>query len=246
MADQGRCDNFGLLLDRFVAYGAGRDGVRLVREFSDRSTLVPDFGEQQEMVDAYRERWRLHAETMNAATFQARPEWRVVVGLSTNAVLETGITLHPVFGLPIVPGSSLKGATRCYVEGLLDERRECIDAQFGWLDDEASACGNLVFLEACPAGVPQIERDVVSPIFGDYYRGKSPPAGYLSPQPFFFLALGKASIYQFGVAALDGDREAAEQGARWLQGALQTVGVGAKTAAGYGFWVIEPSPSTAD
>jgi CRISPR-associated protein Cmr6 len=246
MADQGRCDNFGLLLDRFVAYDARRGGLQLVREFSDRSTLVPDFSKQQELLDAYRERWRLQAETMGAATFSARPEWRTIVGLSTNAVLETGITLHPVLGLPVVPGSSLKGITRCYVEGLLDEPRERIDAQFGWLDEEQSGCGNLVFLEGCPADVPQIERDVVSPIFGQYYRGKSPPAAYLSPQPFFFLALGRASLYQFGVAALDGDREAAEQGARWLQGALQTVGVGAKTAAGYGFWVIEPSPATPD
>ena len=66
---------------------------------------------------------------------------------------------------------------------------------------------------------PVIERDVINPIFGAYYRdGKTPPASYLSPSPIFFLALGRASRYRFGVASLSGDREAAEQGVRWLQG----------------------------
>jgi hypothetical protein len=30
-----------------------------------------------------------------------------------------------------------------------------------------------------------------------------------------------------------------EQGAEWLAQALQTLGVGAKTSAGYGFWVLD-------
>ena len=64
-------------------------------------------------------------------------------------------------------------------------------------------------------------------------------ANYLSPQPIFFLALGARSPYRFGIASLSGDREAIEQGTRWLQGALTELGVGAKTGAGYGYWVLE-------
>lgn len=90
--------------------------------------------------------------------------------------------------------------------------------------------------------MPEIERDVVCPVFGDYYRGKSPPAGYLAPQPFFFLAIGRASRFRFAVAARDGDQEAGEKGADWLCRALQIIGVGAKTAAGYGFCTIDEPP----
>ena len=62
--------------------------------------------------------------------------------------------------------------------------------------------------------------------------------------PFHFLALGKSSYFHFGVASLDANRQAAEEGARWLEQALATIGTGAKTGAGYGFWVVEPLPST--
>jgi len=85
-----------------------------------------------------------------------------------------------------------------------------------------------------------LERDVVNPIFGPYYRdSKTPPANYLSPQPIFFLALNAGNSYQFGVASLSGDQTAARQGVGWLQGALIDLGVGAKSAAGYGYWILE-------
>jgi CRISPR/Cas system CMR subunit Cmr6 (Cas7 group RAMP superfamily) len=53
------------------------------------------------------------------------------------------------------------------------------------------------------------------------------------------LALNAGSSYQFGVASLSGDQTAARQGVCWLQGALIDLGVGAKSAAGYGYWILE-------
>jgi CRISPR-associated protein Cmr6 len=237
--DGGACDNFGLLLDRYVAYSASKGGIQLVREFADRRVLVPRFKDQPELFEAYRQRWQDQAESLQAVTFTAHPHWRVIVGLSHNAVLETGMTVHPVFGFPVVPGSCLKGAARVYATHVAEAPPDHIDVQFGWQSDEQSGCGNLVFLEGGPVVPPWIDRDVVNPIFGEYYQGDRPPAGYLSPSPLFFLALGRRSRYQFGVASLDGDRRAAEEGCQWLQGALQHIGVGAKTAAGYGYWSIE-------
>ena len=64
---------------------------------------------------------------------KAQPIWRFVVGLGAAHVLETGITLHRLFGLPIVPGSALKGAARAYaklVEGKPDDDADLI-AVFG-------------------------------------------------------------------------------------------------------------------
>jgi CRISPR-associated protein Cmr6 len=95
-------------------------------------------------------------------------------------------------------------------------------------------------LEETPVEPPVVERDVINPIMGAYYRDRStPPANYLSPSPIFFLAVGSRSRYQFGVASLSGDSEAAEQGARRLRVALTDIGCGAKTGAGYGYWIIE-------
>jgi CRISPR/Cas system CMR subunit Cmr6 (Cas7 group RAMP superfamily) len=41
------------------------------------------------------------------------------------------------------------------------------------------------------------------------------------------------------VASLSGDQTAARQGVCWLQGALIDLGVGAKSAAGYGYWILD-------
>lgn len=244
MADGGRCENFGLLLDRYVGYIAAKGGLQLIREFSDRQALVPDFQQQEEMLHAVAQRWRARADSLGAVTFTARPQWRVIVGLSNNVVLEAGITADPVFGVPVIPGSTLKGVSRAYAQRVLDEPRDHLDVQFGWQAEEQGGCGDLVFLTGVPVTLPRIERDVINPIFGEYYRGQQPPGSYLSPAPFFFLTVGKASYYQFGVASLTGDQEAAQEGARWLQEALRIMGTGAKTAAGYGAWVVEPVPRT--
>ena len=237
---EGRCDNFGLLLERYLAFGDNRGQMQLLRELVDRKALVPDFTGQKELIDACRARWDRLAQDLGAVTFTARPEWRVIVGLGTNALLGGGMTLHPVFGFPVIPPSALKGVCRVYAQWVLERPAEELDRLFGKVEGEDSLRGDLMFLEGVPAAVPVVERDVISPLFGAYYReGNTPPAQYLSPQPIFFLTVGGASTYQFGVASLAGDREAASQGARWLQKTLAAVGVGAKTAAGYGYWLAE-------
>ena len=40
---EGHCENFGLLLERYLAYGDNRGQLELLRELTDRRALVPDF-----------------------------------------------------------------------------------------------------------------------------------------------------------------------------------------------------------
>jgi CRISPR-associated protein Cmr6 len=240
---EGGCENFGLLLERYLAFGDNRGQVQLVRELADRKALVPDFTGQKDLIAAHAARWRRTAEGLGAVTFAARPQWRVIVGLGTNALLGGGITLHPVFGFPVVPASALKGASRSYARWVLERPAEELDALFGKAEGEDALRGDLLFLEGTPAEPPVVERDVISPVFGPYYRdGRTPPANYLAASPIFFLAVGARSRYWFGVASLSGDPGAAARGARWLQEALTDLGVGAKTGAGYGYWVVEGGP----
>jgi CRISPR-associated protein Cmr6 len=243
---EGRCENFGLLLQRYLAFGDNRGQLQLLREFVDRKALVPDFSGQQELIIALCGRWHRLAEHLGAITLAARPQWRVVVGLHENAVLGSGITLHRIFGFPIIPATALKGITRSYAQWALERPEPELDILFGKLADEdedpdgEQSRGDLLFLDGIPAAPPVVERDVVNPIFGPYYRNANlPPGSYYSPQPTFFLALGGQSLYHFGVASISGDRQAAQHGARWLQAALTDLGVGAKTGAGYGYWVVE-------
>jgi CRISPR-associated protein Cmr6 len=98
----------------------------------------------------------------------------------------------------------------------------------------------LIFLDGVPVTPPQIERDVLNPHYAAYYGGSEnvPPADYLSPRPVFFLAVGRESLFSFGVASASGDQDSANRVVGWLQGALTELGVGAKTTAGYGYWDI--------
>ncbi len=238
----GHCDNFGLLLERYLAYGDERGQLGLLRELTNRKALMPDYTGQRELIEAHHARWQHLADEVGAITFTARVHWRVVVGLGNNAVLGGGMTLHPIFGFPVIPATALKGISRSYAQWVTDRPKEELETRFGMVDGQEALRGDLLFLEGVPVTSPTVERDVINPIFGAYYRdaGKTPPANYLSPQPIFFLALGARSVYRFGVASLSDDPESVAQGAQWLRGALTELGVGSKTVAGYGYWVLEP------
>jgi CRISPR-associated protein Cmr6 len=236
---EGGSDNFGLLLERYLPFADNRGQVQLLREITDRKGLVPDFGRMKELIEGHCLRWQQLAEDLGAITLRGRPEWRVLVGWATNTVLGAGMTLHPVLGIPIVPASALKGISRNWATWALERPREELLHLFGEADHDAQR-GDLLFLDGVPETTPVIERDVLHALVGDYYHGSdTPPASYLSGNPVFFLTVGANSPFRFGVASVSGDEQAARQGAQWLKEALQEVGVGKKSAAGYGFWVIQ-------
>lgn len=237
---EGECDNAGLLTDRFLAYADTRWGPEFVREFLDRRAITPDYTPHADLIAAFRTRWEEIASAMGATTFSAMPEWRVVIGLGTHKLLEGGMTLHRVYGIPIIPATTLKGVARLYAEAVAEAPAEMTQLLFGEAEPETRQ-GDLIFLDGVPAEPPEIERDVMNPHWAMYYGGAEnvPPADYMSPRPIFFLTVGKRSLFRFGVASAKGDPTAVEQGAEWLKRGLQDLGVGAKTAAGYGYWVIE-------
>ncbi|HSN23592.1 MAG TPA: hypothetical protein VLS45_05410, partial [Methylomicrobium sp.] len=46
-----------------------------------------------------------------AKTFEMITATRLLIGRGTPSVFEQGISLHPLFGLPLLPGSAVKGVT---------------------------------------------------------------------------------------------------------------------------------------
>ena len=245
MEKEGESDNFGLYLDRLLAYGERRHVLALVREFVTRQALTPDFTPHKALIAALNKRWLQLSRELQAVTFTAHPEWRTLIGKAGHKILETDIVLHPVYGIPMIPASALKGLARRYAEAVDDASPDTVHHLFGSDEEEEMARGDLVFLDAIPLGVPVIERDVINPHWAASYGGpqNTPAADLLSPKPVFMMTLGKASRFLFGVASLSHDAAAVEQGVDWLQRGLAELGVGAKTAAGYGYWVIEETQS---
>ena len=173
----------------------------------------------------------LHGEARFFAT-----AGRFVTGLGRSHPLENGFAWHPTLGVPFLPASSVKGMVRSWVEFWLEEKEKARRI-FG----SQGEVGTVIFLDALPAAPVQLEREVMTPHYQDYYSGKPdcPPGDWYDPNPINFLAVAKGQPFVFGVAARDPERNAADLAAvlACLPQALENIGAGAKTAAGYGRFV---------
>lgn len=83
-------------------------------------------------------------------SYTASPEWRVVVGLGTNALLQGGLALHHVYGLPFVPATALKGVARLCAEAVVEVPEEEVTRLFGQGGEKARQ-GELLFLDGVPS-----------------------------------------------------------------------------------------------
>lgn len=109
---------------------------------------------------------------------------------------------------------------------------------FGW----RSAAGKVIFFDGVPARVPMIVSEVMTPHFKAYYDGgNKAPHDADSPNPVSFLAIARETPFGFAVGWRRGPKEQQLYGKAidWLAVGLTEIGLGGKTAAGYGFFVEE-------
>ncbi|MFA6364573.1 type III-B CRISPR module RAMP protein Cmr6 [Methanoregula sp.] len=178
-----------------------------------------------------------------------RTRGRLVIGLGSESVLETGITLHHTYGTPVIPGSALKGLASHYcdqVRGVTNpgfKRGEVYhNALFGTDEDS----GHIIFHDAwlTPGSLASaLPRDIMTPHHGDYYAGKSAaPTDFDDPNPVSFLSIN--GTFYISVSCdcdVDDENGKNETGKKWedlafriLSDALREWGIGGKTSAGYG------------
>jgi CRISPR-associated protein Cmr6 len=193
------------------------------------------------------------AHCNQAALWCGQVEGRLFIGMGGVSPLEAAITLHHTYGTPILPGSALKGLTRAYafeqVEG--GKRRvdrNTFDVLFG--REPASDCdhwdggdaGYLIFNDAwwIPGSIASpLASEIITVHHADYYtsQGKNPATDFDSPTPNAQIAVQGSFLF-----SVEGVGEWAGFGMELLKAALQQWGVGAKTSAGYGYFV-EDGPS---
>jgi CRISPR-associated protein Cmr6 len=108
-------------------------------------------------------------------------------------------------------------------------------AIFGSID----RAGAVVFFEGVPENAPRFSLDIMNPHYPDYYGEQSsePPASYQDPRPVYFLTTASGASFSFAVAPrIPTANEMAQQAGKWLRLGLKTMGIGAKTVAGYGYF----------
>lgn len=181
----------------------------------------------------------------------ARPlSGRALPGGGAGGAMELSLGLDPRYGAPRLPGSALKGLARTVAEadGWPVDKLELVFGR-GVEDDprpEPTAQAGLIsFLDALPQdGKFQLALDGLTPHMGHWYRGEvDAPVEWLSPVPVSFLAVTKTSFVVDVMVWLPPDPTRrqelitlAQDAHRAVLRGLVELGVGAKTAAGYGYF----------
>jgi CRISPR-associated protein Cmr6 len=158
---------------------------------------------------------------------------RFATGLGGPHPTEIGFTFDRAIGVPYLPGSSVKGLARAAARLCAEPAMEML---FGpdRIDREGDGkIGDLIFLDAYPAGWPCLEVDIINCHHLDYYAGISPyPAETDDPVPVYFLTVAAGTPWIFRLLSRSGEHAA--RGLELLRTGLRELGAGAKTAVGYG------------
>ena len=172
---------------------------------------------------------------------QAKTATRLIIGLGSAHFLETGLMIDRLSGLPYIPGSTLKGATRAMMEEEAPDLSELL------LGSEERA-GVVTFLDSYPklreGATPRdvYELDIMNPHYSDYYsnEGEQVPGDWLEPKPLKFLAVKPEVTFLFTVLIDRMRCERVEEAKRLiisgLSRALTEGGIGGKKALGYGIF----------
>lgn len=174
-------------------------------------------------------------------SFTATTDSRLIIGLGGTSVIETGMTLHPLYGFPYLPGSGLKGLARAYAQIAVEPKPsgEELKEIFGSEDKDPRKAtenrqGKVFFMDGLPTLFPELDLDIMNPHYGEYYRGEKPPADYLNPVPVTFLAVAAGQKFSFAIYCRDANLLAKAK--EWLIGGLTELGAGGKTNVGYGYF----------
>lgn len=238
------CTHAGLWLERYAQSLGGKGGNQPLFDAvcgkESRIRVSPHYR------DAYERRKKILDEA-GVYLGEATVRGRMVVGLGVESVLETSIVLHRTYGVPVIPGSALKGlassaACRLFRDEGWQRNGESHKTMFG----DTTTAGYVTFYDAMfvPSHSVNSEKlpldlDVMTVHHREYYgTGKKPPADWDSPVPVPFLtAHGKYLI------AIEGPEQWALAAWDILKIALAEEGIGAKTAAGYGRMDLDDKPT---
>jgi CRISPR-associated protein Cmr6 len=222
----------GLWLDKFLT---GQDGGS--EDTKPATQLVKEVSGVAEPAGykLFYDRW---LDTLAQLGVKPRPikiNGRLAIGLGRASVVETGITLHHTYGVPVIPGSGLKGLASTYADQYLantlwQKGEKAHNALFG----TTKAAGVVTFFDALPLpGQWQLRPDVITVHHPSYYRGENkPPADWDSPTPIPFLTV--TGTFLVALQPSPGAEGWEEVAYGILGHAAAELGVGAKTSSGYG------------
>lgn len=253
-------DNLNLLYNKFYKEEdyKGQSKERFYREFIDAAYNTNNKEKIKTCLEACKKRivdilLNFKNKDYCVHQFTLKTDWRLVVGLGGTNVLETSLSLHPLYGFPYIPSSSVKGVARAAAlfidKKFVDEEDKTINNE---INDDAKpdmtaqfvfgtkeSVGNALFFDALPDKVDIFDIDTMTNHYEDYYnkKEKSPPADWYSPNPIKFVTIKPGTNFNFYVVSKECLlKERHSNASNWLIKGLNDIGVGAKTSSGYGYF----------
>lgn len=241
----------GLLMQRGLRFAPGDvHGDAAPAEKTDHIRRVCAAREHSLYQHAYARWSRITSDTMRFHRLEMQLESRLFIGLTGGGLLETGCALSHSYGMPYIPGSSVKGVVRAHVRDSVFARNhpqivnELLGvASQGEAPDSPALSGLVVFHDAWwipgSAAHPMVEEIVTSHHL-DYYgsEGEKPATDFDSPIPNAQIAVQGQFLF-----VLEGPLAWRDLAAQMLQSALSERGIGAKTRSGHGLFQPAPPPS---
>lgn len=244
----------GLVFDRYLALWEGEYTPQRKKLLEPLQRFVEAFNARrqvetyQHLLDELQQRLDRALPENQYKRIDYRTVWRLATGLGTDHPSDNGFTFDPVLGIPVLAGSGIKGLCRRAALHQ-DLGRQRVKELFGPesldFEDEERFRGDLVFYDAYPSRWPSLCVDVINCHHPDYYRafeyrestghrGDLYPSETESPIPVFFLAVEKGTSFTFRIGSHSHSRDNPNLGSELLDFGLRCLGLGAKTAVGYG------------
>ncbi|QSQ12148.1 type III-B CRISPR module RAMP protein Cmr6 [Myxococcus landrumensis] len=199
-------------------------------------------------------RWRESLRQWHTASVTVRAASRLLVGHGNASPTGVGLTLHHTWGVPVIPGSSLKGVLAAYLRAAFEPAevevacRRLFGVPGDRLTGQGATTGEVIFHDALWVASPvkkeektplMLARDVLTVHQKTWYGGATAwPNDYDSPNPVAFLSVRPEGRFLLALSVAPGADAESVTLLRWagdrLCEALSQCGVGGKTSAGYG------------
>lgn len=183
---------------------------------------------------------RYKERLQDCVTQEVNVEGRLVIGLGSASVLETGLTLHHTYGIPYLPATALKGLASHYCDAVWGQeddkfRRggEYHTFLFGTTEDS----GHILFHDAwvTPDTLGHsLQLDIMTVHHAEYYKGSQAPTDFDNPTPIPFLSCKGKFYLALNCQGATLRKKWAELTLELLLQALSQWGIGGKTNIGYG------------
>jgi CRISPR-associated protein Cmr6 len=240
-------ENLGLWLDRLIPVNRGDKepwGLRAEARQMALSAFCKSYRSStgSHALTRQREAVKSLHSAEQSRLLRARQQGRLLTDAGRAHTLLSSLSFHPMWGVPRIAGSAIKGAVRSLAAA--EGAHLLVDA-LGTQEKSSQ----IVFYDALPVdGKFTLALDVVTPHYGDYYTGKAPPTERLSPIPHTFLTVVETTFeFWFAIESdsehSDRDRKILDEAQQYLEFVLSEWGVGGKTSAGYGRFAIEAGVS---